>query len=118
MINKVTNSLYISTTEAGSGKVLVSLGIIELIMRKTHKVAFFRPVIRRQPLGKLDEDIELILSYFALNQTYDSAFGLYVDEVEELIDRSSYNQVLDRIIAKYKNLEQTYDFILCEGSDY
>ena len=114
----MTSSLYISTTEAGSGKALISLGIIELILRKTNKVAFFRPVIRKQPFGKQDEDINLILTYFALNQEYDRAFGLYVEEVEELLGRSNYDEVLDQIIVKYKNLEQDYDFILCEGSDY
>ncbi len=114
----MTSSLYISTTEAGSGKVLISLGIIELILRKTNKVAFFRPVIRRQPCGKQDEDINLILTYFALNQEYEQAFGLYVEEVEELISRSNYDEILDKIIFKYKHLEHNYDFILCEGSDY
>ncbi|MGK7952121.1 MAG: phosphate acetyltransferase [Xenococcaceae cyanobacterium] len=114
----MTSSLYISTTEAGSGKALISLGIIELILRKTSKVAFFRPVIRKQPGDKQDEDINLILTYFALNQSYDRAFGLYSDEVQELISRSNYDEVLDKIIAKYKLLEQNYDFILCEGSDY
>ncbi len=114
----MTSSLYISTTEAGSGKALISLGIIELILRKTNKVAFFRPVIRKQPFGKQDEDINLILTYFALNQEYEQAFGLYVEEVQELISRSNYDEVLDKIIVKYKNLEQNYDFILCEGSDY
>ncbi len=114
----MTSSLYISTTEAGSGKVLISLGIIELILRKTNKVAFFRPVIRKQPFGKQDEDINLILNYFALNQEYEQAFGLYTEEVQELISRSNYDEVLDKIIFKYKNLEQNYDFILCEGSDY
>ena len=114
----MTNSLYISTTEAGSGKALISLGIIELILRKTSKVAFFRPVIRKQPCDKQDEDINLILNYFALNQSYDSAFGLYTEEVQELISQTNYDEVLDKIIAKYKNLEQNYDFILCEGSDY
>ena len=114
----MTSSLYISTTEAGSGKALISVGIIELILRKTNKVAFFRPVIRKQPSGKQDEDISLILNYFALNQQYDLAFGLYAEEVQELISRSNYDEVLDQIIGKYKHLEQNYDFILCEGSDY
>lgn len=114
----MTSSLYISTTEAGSGKALISLGIIELILRKTNKVAFFRPVIRKQPFGKQDEDINLILAYFALNQSYDQAFGIYDQEVHERMSHSNYDQVLDKIIAKYKNLEQNYDFILCEGSDY
>ena len=114
----MTSSLYISTTEAGSGKALISLGIIELILRKTSKIAFFRPVIRRQPLNQPDEDISLILSYFSLNQEYEQAFGLYVEEVQQLINRNNYNKILDKIFDKYKSLEQNYDFILCEGSDY
>ena len=114
----MTSSLYISTTEAGSGKALISLGIIELILRKTNKVAFFRPVIRKHPFGKPDEDINLILTYFALNQQYEQAFGLYVEEVQELISRSDYDELLDKIISQYKTLEQNYDFILCESSDY
>jgi len=114
----MTSSLYISTTEAGSGKALISLGIMELILRKTNKVAFFRPVIRKEPLGKQDEDISLILTYFNLNQAYEQSFGLYVEEVQALMNRSNYNEVLDRIIVKYKKLQQDYDFILCESSDY
>ncbi len=114
----MTSSLYISTTEAGSGKALISLGIIELILRKTNKVAFFRPVIRKQPSKGQDEDIKLILTYFGLNQPYEQAFGLYAEEVQELIGQNNYDEVLDKIIFKYKNLEQNYDFILCEGSDY
>ncbi|MGF1542202.1 MAG: phosphate acetyltransferase [Pleurocapsa sp.] len=114
----MTSSLYISTTEAGSGKALISLGIMELILRKTNKVAFFRPVIRKQPFGGQDEDISLILNYFGLNQPYEAAFGLCVEEVQELISQNNYDEVLDKIIFQYKNLEQNYDFILCEGSDY
>ncbi|MFN7319053.1 AAA family ATPase, partial [Microcystis sp.] len=41
----MTNSLYISTTATGSGKALVALGIIDLILRKTNKVAFFQPIV-------------------------------------------------------------------------
>ncbi|MDJ0568047.1 MAG: AAA family ATPase [Pleurocapsa sp. MO_192.B19] len=114
----MTSSLYISTTEAGCGKALISLGIMELILRKTSKVAFFRPVIRKQPHNHQDEDISLILNYFDLNQQYDCAFGLYADEAHELISQGDYDKVLDKIIFKYKSLEQEYDFILCEGSDY
>jgi phosphate acetyltransferase len=36
----MTHSLYISTTEAGSGKALVSLGIIELVLRRTPEYIF------------------------------------------------------------------------------
>jgi phosphate acetyltransferase len=77
------NSLYISTTESGSGKALVALGTIELILRKATKVSLFRPVIQTTQaesksedlLTDRDEDIELILQHFNLPQTYTESFG-------------------------------------------
>lgn len=112
----MTHSLYISTTEAGSGKALASLGIIDLILRQTTRVHFFRPVI--QTKNKRDEDIELILTYFGLNQTYEESFGLSSQEVNELLGQHQASIALEQIIAKFKRLEQRGDFILCEGSDY
>jgi phosphate acetyltransferase len=78
------NSLYISITESGSGKALIALGPIELILRKAAKVSFFRPVIQttqtESKSGNLltarDEDIELILQHFNLPQTDAESFGL------------------------------------------
>lgn len=77
------NSLYISTTESGSGKALIALGTIDLILRKATKVSFFRPVIQttqidspQERLRQRDEDIELILQHFNLPQTYAESFGL------------------------------------------
>ena len=115
----MASSIYISTVEAGSGKALVSLGILELILRKTSRVGFFRPIIRPYTKGhQKDEDIDLILTHFNLPQTYEESFGLYYREASELISHKKYDTVLDKIIAQYKNLEQNCDFILCEGSDY
>jgi phosphate acetyltransferase len=60
------NSLYIGTTESGSGKALIALGTIELILRKATKVSFFRPVIQttqaESKSGNLltDRDSEII----------------------------------------------------------
>jgi phosphate acetyltransferase len=78
------NSLYISTTESGSGKALVALGTIELILRKAAKVSFFRPVIQTTQTESKSEnlladrykDIKLILQHFNLPQTDAESFGL------------------------------------------
>ncbi|MEG3438143.1 phosphate acetyltransferase [Pannus brasiliensis CCIBt3594] len=114
----MTNSLYISTTATGSGKALVALGIIDLILQKTPKVAFFRPIILENHGTSKDEDIELILDYFHLQQTYEEAFGLCYDEVNELLVRQKFDEIIERIINKFQNLEKKFDFIVCEGSDY
>jgi phosphate acetyltransferase len=122
----MTNSLYISTTEAGSGKALVSLGIIDFLLRRTTKVHFFRPLI--QPSEKLsqaypenqsrDEDIDLLVTHFNLRQTYEESYGLMLREANDLIGQHRLDEVIDTIISKFKALESRGDFLLCEGSDY
>jgi phosphate acetyltransferase len=122
----MTNSLYISTTEAGSGKALVSLGIIDFLLRRTTKVHFFRPLI--QPSEKLsqaypenqsrDEDIDLLVTHFNLRQTYEESYGLLLREANDLIGQHRLDEVIDTIISKFKALESRGDFLLCEGSDY
>jgi phosphate acetyltransferase len=114
----LTSSLYLSTVEAGSGKSLAALGIIEFVLRKTTKVGFFRPVIHEPPDGRRDEDIDLILNRFGLAQRYEVSFGLLHREVNDWVGRGREGEVLDRIITAYKALEQHCDFILCEGTDF
>ena len=122
----MTNSLFISTTEAGSGKALVSLGIIELLLRRTTRVHFFRPLIQssEKPSHPLmeghqrDEDIDLIVTHFDLKQTYEESFGLLSREANDMIVQHRADEVIDIIISKFKALESRGDFLLCEGSDY
>ena len=73
----MSTSLYISTIEAGSGKSMVSLGVIEYALRKTTRVGFFRPVIHEPAPGKRDEDIDLILRHFWLPQPYDASYAWF-----------------------------------------
>jgi phosphate acetyltransferase len=114
----MTASLYISTLEAGSGKALLALGIMELALLKTTKVGFFRPIIRERSTGKKDKDIELIITQFNLKQNHENSYGLSEAEVIQLINQHKQERVLEKIITKYKALETTCDFILCESSDY
>lgn len=120
----MTHSLYISTTEAGSGKALVSLGIIELLLRRTTKVHFFRPLVQVPDAAALadhpgwDEDIDLIVSHFNLKQTYEESFGLKSTQANDLLAERRTDEIIDIIIGKYKTLESRGDFLLCEGSDY
>jgi phosphate acetyltransferase len=113
----MAQSLFISTTEDNSGKALVALGIIELILRKTTKVGFFRPIIPSGN-GRRDDDIDLMIAHFALKQNYEESFGLTLKEVNELLAAQKLDAILEKIISKYKQLEAKCDFILCEDADY
>ncbi len=114
----MTRSLYLSTIEAGGGKSLAALGILEAVLRKTTRVSFFRPVIPALQPGQRDEDIDLILGHFALPQSHQASYALTLTEVKALIEQDQTGIIMDRIIAAYKQLEKDSDFILCEGTDF
>ena len=114
----MTSSLYLSTTEPRSGKSLVVLGVLDLILKKTTRIAYFRPIIQDPIHGKHDNNIDLVLENFHLQQRYRDSFGLYLHEAVTLASQGKIDRVLDRVLSKYKALADRVDFILCEGSDY
>jgi phosphate acetyltransferase len=113
----MTDVLYIATIDRYSGKSLVSLGVTELLLRKTTRVGIFRPVISAQPGQERDKNIDLLLRHFDIQMDYEKTHGLPMGEAEELIGQGRYDEVLDRIIAAYKALGECCEFILCIGSD-
>ena len=113
----MTDVVYIATIDRYSGKSLVSLGVTELLLRKTTRVGIFRPVIGGQPGVERDKNIDLLLQHFDIHMDYEKTYGLPMAEAEELIGQGRYDEVLDRIIARYKALGECCEFILCIGSD-
>jgi phosphate acetyltransferase len=114
----MTNSIYLTTVEPYSGKSLVSLGITELLLRRTPRVGIFRPVIEVPPDRACDKNIELLIKYYNLDIEYKDTYAFYRHQVADLMAEGRYDEVLDTIIEKYKILEEECDFVLCIGSDF
>lgn len=106
-------SLYISAQEKNAGTLFVSMGMMEILKRKLHRVAFFRPIIFDK--NRRDGDIDFILQRYNLDMNYESCYGFDIKEVEEMISKKQDNQLIAQLIEKFKKLEQEYDFVLCEG---
>lgn len=115
----MSKTLYLTATEAKAGKSVISLGIMQLLLRNVRKVAFFRPIITTpQDEHARDHDIELIRKHFELAQAYDDSYAFTMDEARQLIGKGQKEHLLDTILKKYKKLEAEYDYILCEGTDF
>jgi phosphate acetyltransferase len=112
----VSNSLYIAAIEQSSGKSLIALGIAELISLHIDKLGFFRPVVRGGDTP--DNDIELIRSQYSLQGPYHSCYATTYEHALELSSLGREQELLKLILAKYKQLEEQCDFILCEGTDF
>lgn len=114
----MAKSIYISSSEPYSGKTLVALGCFEVALRHTKKVALFKPVVRDKETGHKDRNIELILDHHKLDQSYDSTYAIQRGEALDLLAHDNFDAFIERVINKYKELEENYDFVICEGTDY
>ncbi|WP_153796945.1 phosphate acetyltransferase [Foetidibacter luteolus] len=114
----MNKAIFIASAEPWTGKSIVALGLVNMLLRKTQKVGFFKPVIALQPEGKKEIHIETILNHFSLPIEYADAFAFSRQEVLHRNDPESTAEMINAIISKYKKLEENYDFTVIEGSDY
>lgn len=111
-------SIYVTAVAPATGKVLVSLGLVELGLRETARVGFFRPVIVGTEGGRDDEDIDLVRRHFGLAQPYESSFSWRMDALLLQLETRGTEGVLEKIVADYTQLEARCDFIVIQGTDY
>ncbi len=108
-----TKSLFISAQEVNAGMLFITMGMMEILKRNLHRVAFFRPIISKK--DKRDGDIDFILSRYGLDMDYEDCFGFDTEYVENMIASNKTNQLINELMHKFKKLENKYDFVLCEG---
>ena len=106
-------SLYIAAQEKHAGTLFVTMGMMEILKRNLHRVAFFRPVIYSKDIR--DADISFMLQRYDLEMEYEDAYGFDIEYVEDMIASKRDNELIDQLIVKFKKLENKYDFVLCEG---
>ena len=114
----MSKGIYVATIEPNSGKSVVALGLMRMLLGKTAKVGYFRPIIEDLDAGETDNHISTILSHFEININYKKAFGFTRNEVLNLYNQGKSGDVIDEIIKKYKYLEDQFDFVLVEGTDF
>ena len=115
----MSKNLYITALEPKSGLSLISLGVMEFLVRNLVRVAFFRPIVNSQRYkdGR-DEILHLIRENYHLDIPYESMYAYTFDEARSLISEKKNDKLLEGILDKYKDLENDYDFVLCLGTDY
>jgi len=114
----MANNLYVTMTEQHSGRSGVLLGVMQLLSRQVRKVAFFRPVITEPAANQCDPDTDLLLKHFKLEMKYEDAYAYTLKEARDMYSSDQRERFLENVLAKYKQLENNYDFVVCEGTDF
>lgn len=114
----MTKTIFIATTEPYSGKSIIALGIVNMLLAKARKVGYFKPIINEDPRGKRDVDIETIVHHFGLPIAYEDTYAFTRQQAMRQMEGENRGDLLNTVIRKVKKLEETYDFTVIEGSDY
>ncbi|KAA2219814.1 phosphate acetyltransferase [Maribacter flavus] len=114
----MSKAIYIATTEPNSGKSIVSLGLMQLLLGKAAKVGYFRPIIDDFEKGTMDSHIHTIITHFELDLEFTDAYAYTRSEVVKQKNLDRDDEILGHIIHKYKAIEDQFDFILVEGTDF
>lgn len=113
----MTNAIYLTTTEPFSGKSIYALGLVNLLAGKTDKISYFKPIITVKKKEK-DRRLTLIKDHFKLTQAYEDMFSFTIQKAFKEINRNNEAYLIDTIIEKFKQLQESSDFVVVEGTDF
>jgi phosphate acetyltransferase len=114
----MTKNVFIASAEPYSGKSIVTLGLLNMLLGKAQKVAYFKPIINPDIKTRRDVHIDTVLEYFKLPMQHDEAFAFTRQQALKLLEKESQSEMIDTIIHKVKKLEEAHDFTIIDGSDF
>ncbi|MEX6626314.1 phosphate acetyltransferase [Tenacibaculum salmonis] len=114
----MNKAVYIAASEANSGKSMLSLGLMQLLLRKKPKVGYFRPIIDNPSGDKKDNHINTVLNYFKIKCSYEDCYAFTRSDLIDKLNDDKEDEVISEIIEKYKVLEEQNDFVIVEGTDF
>lgn len=114
----MTKTIFIASAEPYSGKSIVALGLVNMLLGKAQKIGYFKPIINHDPREKKDVHIQTIIEHFGLPVNFEDAYAFTRQEAMRHLESESQGEMIDTIITKFKKLEENYDFTILEGSDY
>ncbi len=114
----MNKAIYIATSQESSGKSIITLGLMSMLLGKTAKVGYFRPIVEDFEEGKLDNHIETVINHFGLDLPFEDAYAITKSKLIKKKNKGKIGEVIDLIIEKYKKLEERFDFVLVEGTSF
>jgi len=111
----MAESLYIASLEANSGKLVITLGVMEMLSRRVDRLGFFRSISPVPP--EEDRHIQLLSSRFHFTGQPADMIGVTHDQARAWIAAGEERRLFREIVANFKKAEEQCDFLLCEGPD-
>ncbi len=114
----MTKNIFIASAEPYTGKSVIAFGLINMLLSKTQKVGYFKPIIAQEDVDHKEQHIEAILDFFNLPIQYSDTYAFTRQQVLHQPQTENSSEIIDTIISKYKKAEENYEFTVIEGSDF
>ena len=114
----MTKAVFIAAAEPYSGKSLITLGLVNMLLGQTRQVGYFKPLIDYDPAQQPDPHLATLTSYFKLPLPVAATYAYTRAEALSLLENGAQGELIDNVIRKFKHWEDTCDFTVVEGSDF
>jgi phosphate acetyltransferase len=111
----VARSVYIAGLGPGGGKSTIALGLAELLSRQVAGLGVFRPLV---PSAGQDSILELLGARYPVVAPYADSYGVTGAEAAALVADGKREELISRIIERYRELERRCATVLVIGSDF
>jgi phosphate acetyltransferase len=112
----MSDALYVTSMQARSGKAVVALGLMEMLVGQVDRIAVFRPVIADTP--EPDPLIELLRERYQLEIAYEDAYALSYTDAARVEHDGGTSRLITQVLDRFSRLRDKFEFVLCIGTDY
>ncbi|WP_306215296.1 phosphate acyltransferase, partial [Actinoplanes sp. RD1] len=108
-------SVYVAGLGPGVGKGTVALGLAELLSRQVARIGVFRPLV---PASGRDPLLTLLTERYPVSAGYEASYGVTSAEAAELVADGRWEELISRIVERYREVERDCASVVVIGSDF
>ena len=112
----VARTVYIAALEQDTGKSVIALGVMDMLAGLVGRVGFFRPIITGGTAP--DRLVQLVRERYRLGIDPVDMHGVTYDDVHALTSAGRVDELVGRVVERFRAVERRYDAVLCVGSDF
>ncbi|MFI7158933.1 phosphate acetyltransferase [Micromonospora chalcea] len=111
----VARSVYLTGVGSGGGKSTVALGLAELLSRQVERIGAFRPLVTSDGT---DPILALLTERYRMDLPVDELYGATYAEASALVADGRREELISRIVTRYREVERRCPAIVVVGSDF
>ncbi|MER7166592.1 phosphate acetyltransferase [Micromonospora sp. NPDC000207] len=111
----MARSVYLTSVGSGGGKSTIALGLAELLSRQVERIGVFRPLVSDT---RPDPILTLLSERYRVDVTATDPTGTTYAEATALVADGRREELISRIVARYRSVERQSPAVVVVGSDF